>query len=525
MMNRILNILGWLGFVFVAAALVIRFGIPKYEQYAFYLAWAGLFCLLAYMLSQWREFAKLFTRRQARYGTLTVVSVLVVLGILVAINYIGKRQNKRWDFTESGQFTLSDQSRNILSKLDSPLNITVFAQEPSFPDFRDRLSEYQYASKQVTTEYIDPDKKPTVAQQNNIQSYGTMVFNYKGRSERTTSNTEQDITNTIIKVVTGKQKKVYFTAGHGEKDTTASDRSGYSAIAQALTGDNYTSDKVVLAQTGSVPDDASVVIVAGPTNDFLPPEIEALKTYLGKNGKLLLMLDPSARPTDKPLTNLIALAHDWGIDVGNDIVVDASGMGQLLGTDASVPVAASYPSHPIVDRFNVLTAYPLARSATPVSGGVNNHTAQSFVQSSPRSWAETDLKSLAAGKVDLETAKGDKEGPVSLAAAVSFAPPDDPSKPEEAGASKPETRVVVFGDSDFATNAALGIQGNRDLFLNSVGWLSQQEGLISIRAKEPTDRRVTMTATQQTNIKMLSLFGIPLIIFGMGIYNWRRRRA
>jgi ABC-type uncharacterized transport system involved in gliding motility auxiliary subunit len=157
---------------------------------------------------------------------------------------------------------------------------------------------------------------------------------------------------------------------------------------------------------------------------------------------------------------------------------------------------------------------------------VNNRTAQSFVQSSPRSWAETDLKSLfTSGKVELEVAKGDKAGPISLAAAVSFAAPSDPAKPDEPGVPKPEARVVVFGDSDFATNAALGVQGNRDLFLNTIGWLSQQENLISIRTKEASDRRITMTAAVQTNIKLVSLFGIPLAIFAMGIYSWRRRRA
>ena len=134
------------------------------------------------------------------------------------------------------------------------------------------------------------------------------------------------------------------------------------------------------------------MVVAGPQIDFFPPEIEALKTYLNKNGKLLLMLDPPDKADSQPLTSLIALAHDWGIDVGNNIVVDASGMGRLIGTDASVPVAATYPPHPITERFNLLTAFPLARSVTPVTGGVNGHTAQTFVETSPRSWAEADIK-------------------------------------------------------------------------------------------------------------------------------------
>jgi ABC-type uncharacterized transport system involved in gliding motility auxiliary subunit len=215
------------------------------------------------------------------------------------------------------------------------------------------------------------------------------------------------------------------------------------------------------------------------------------------------------------------------MDAGNDIVVDVSGMGRLLGTDASVPVAASYPSHPITQRFSFLTAFPLARSVVPVSGGVNSHIAQTFVETSPKSWAEADIKSLlTTGQVSFDASKGDKQGPISIAAATSAAPPAaaDPSKPADASAPKPETRVAVIGDSDFAANGTLGIQGNRDLFLNIIGWLSQQENLISIRPKEADDRRITVTAAQQQNITLLALFGIPGFIFGTGVYTWWRRR-
>ena len=511
--------------VFVAVA--IRFGYPAKEQWAYYLAWGGLVCVLLYTLGQWREIAKVFSRRQARYGTLAGVSVLVVLGILIAINYIGSRQNKRWDLTANKQFSLSDQTKGIVAKLDAPMQMMVFAQEPEFQRYRDKLNEYQYASKQVTTEYVDPDKKPTIAKQNQIQQYGTIVINYKGRTERVTTDNEQDVTNAIIKVVSGQQKKIYFTQGHGERDKDGSERDGYNAIAAALGRENYTLEKLVLAQQGAVPDDASVVIVAGPKIDFFPNEIDALKKYLDKQGKLLLMIDPPDKPDSPPVTNLIALAHDWGVDLGNDIVVDVSGMGRLIGTDASVPVVASYPSHAVTKNgsFSFLTAYPMARSATPVSGGVNGHTAQAFLETGPRSWAETDTKALlTTGQVKFDENK-DKKGPVTIGSAVSAAAAAPPTaKPEDASAPKPETRVAVVGDSDFAANGGLGIQGNRDLFMNTVGWLSQQENLISIRPKDADDRRVTLTATQQANLNWLSLLVIPGFIFATGVYTWWRRR-
>ena len=174
----------------------------------------------------------------------------------------------------------------------------------------------------------------------------------------------------------------------------------------------------------------------------------------------------------------------------------------------------------------MITAFPLARSVTAVSGGVNGHTAQAFVETGPNSWAETDIKGLlASGQAGLDEGKGDRKGPIAIGAVATAAvtAPTE-SKPGNADAPKPETRVAVMGDSDFAANNALGIPGNRDLFLNIIGWLSQQENLISIRPKEPDDRRITLTATQQTNIAWISIVIVPGAIFGTGVYAWWRRR-
>jgi ABC-type uncharacterized transport system involved in gliding motility auxiliary subunit len=528
-MKRIFSLISWLGVALVAIALALKFtpALNNYSQHSTKFAIAGLVCVLLYVASEYREIGRLFERRQARYGTLTATSVLVVLAILIALNYIAGKQNKRWDLTTNKQFSLSDQSRNVLQKLDSPLQILVFAKDEEFPSYQDKLKEYEYLSKKVSVEYIDPAKKPAVAKQNNIQQYGTIVFNYKGRSERVTSNSEQDLTNGIIKAVSGQQRKVYFTLGHGEKDTTSSEPDGYNTITAALGRENYTVDKLVLAQQAAVPDDAAVVIVAGPRIDFFPQEVDALKKYLDKGGKLLLELDPPEKADSAPLKNLIDLAHDWGVQAGNNIVVDASGMGRLIGTDASVPVAANYPSHPITQRFNYITAFPLAREVSPVSGGVNGHTAQGFIETSPRSWSETDIKGLlTSGEVTLDEAKGDKKGPITIGAAVSapLANAPAPKPGDDPNAPKPETRVVIVGDSDFASNGVLGVQGNRDLFMNIVGWLSQQENLISIRPKEPDDRRITMTSTVQTDVTILSLLIIPGMVFASGFYAWWRRR-
>jgi ABC-type uncharacterized transport system involved in gliding motility auxiliary subunit len=207
-------------------------------------------------------------------------------------------------------------------------------------------------------------------------------------------------------------------------------------------------------------------------------------------------------------------------------------MGQLLGTDVSVPVASKYDPHPITDRFNLLTAYPLARSVTAAAGGANGRTAQNLVETSARSWAESDIKRLTtSGQVEREIEKGDKPGPISLAAAVSAPAANTPdatpasapgAKPEDT--PKPEARIAVFGDSDFVTNGYLGIPGNRDLFLNTINWLAQQENLISIRPRDPENRGVTMTNELAQRIFLLSIFVIPGLIIAAGVQTWWRRR-
>jgi len=530
MLNRILGLLGWLGTALVFSGVAVRFLRPEMRQVWNGLAIAGLVCVLLYMLSQWREVVRAFRGRQARYGTLSLVSILIVLGILVAINYVAGRQNKRWDLTANQVFSLSDQTRKVLQSLSDPVRLVVFSRDQDFGRFRDRLGEYEYASPKVKVDYVDVDRQPALARQYEVQQYGTIVVEYQGRSERTTSDSEQDITNAIIKATEGKQKKVYFVEGHGEKDPTSADeRSGYNAVSTALGHDNFAVEKLVLAQQRSVPADATVVAVGGPTVDYLPGEVDALRAFLNKGGKLLLMIDPPDRDDSPALTNLISLAREWGFEIGNDVVLDE--MGQMLGTGASAPVAASFPAHPITDRFRLLTAFPLTRSVTAVSGGANGRLAQVIVETSPQSFAKSDLAPLRKGGEVAFNEAQDKKGPIAIAAAVSTPAPEQPpaagdeKAPEAPGPQKKtETRIVVYGDSDFASNGVLGIPGNRDLFLNTVNWLAQQESLIAIRAKEPEDRRVTLTADQQRRTFYLSVLLIPAAVLAAGFFTWWRRR-
>ena len=208
---------------------------------------------------------------------------------MIATNYILSRQNKRWDLTSAQQYSLSDQTRRVLESLESPISILVFGREEEFPRFRDRLDEYAYTSSQVTVEYVDVDRNPVRARQYEIQSYGTIVFDYEGRVERVVSNSEQELTNALIKAVEGEERTVYFSQGHGERDPDSDDRDGYGAVREALRLDNFGIDTVGIAQTGEIPDNASAVIVAGPSTDFLDGETDVLRDYLEQGGKLSLI--------------------------------------------------------------------------------------------------------------------------------------------------------------------------------------------------------------------------------------------
>jgi ABC-type uncharacterized transport system involved in gliding motility auxiliary subunit len=538
MLKRVLGLVGWLGVALVGAALAISQLKPEWQWFRT-LAMAGLACTLLYILSQWRDVARSFSGRNARLGSLAAASVVVVVAILVAINYLAKRHNKRWDWTAAQQYSLSDQTKKVLHGLERPMKVRVFARPEDFNRYRERLDEYQYESKQLNVEYIDPERKPTIANQDKVTQMGTVVLEYDGRTERVTTDTEQALTNGLIKVIQGKQTKLYFIQGHGERSSDDSERTGYSSIAGFLASENFATDKLVLAQQRQIPADASVVVIAGPKEDFFPAEIEALKAYLTKGGKVLFLLDPRERADSPELTNLVALVRDWGIEVGDNVVinvpsdvqlkegeaVDVGALASLPNSDGTFVLAAKYDQHPIVQGFRVLSAYRLVRSITASPSGSNGRTAQNLVETTETSWAETDLKRLtSSGQVAREPSKGDKAGPISIAAAVAApvaqATPPDPKAAQDV----PETRIAVFGDSDFASNGLLGFQGNHNLFMNAVNWLAQQENLISIRPRDPQDRRVTLTARQQSLIRLLAIFVIPGVILAAGVQTWWRRR-
>ena len=288
-----------------------------------------------------------------------------------------------------------------------------------------------------------------------------------------------------------------------------------------LRRDNYMVERLVLAQQKDVPDDATVVVIGGPTTDVLPAEARGARRYLARAGKLMVLMDPASVDSRRPMPNLDALIKEWGVTLGNNVVVDVSG----ATNEPSIAVAATYPIHAITEQFATLTIYPLARTVDPVSGGVNGRTAQTIVETSRGSWAESNLASLrAACRWTRRAATSQARCRLAPRCRRRRRAVGSRASCESSNTQKPETRVVVFGDSDFATNAYAGVPGNPNLFANAINWLAQQEGLIAIRPTEAADRRVTMTPAQQWLALLTSIFVVPGLVFAAGLYTWWRRR-
>jgi ABC-type uncharacterized transport system involved in gliding motility auxiliary subunit len=392
------------------------------------------------------------------------------------------------------------------------------------------LTEYRTVSPHIRYEFIDPDRQPDVAKQNEVTVYGTVqnpysgaqlkfgtvIVAYGGRKEKIEKRSEEvqeeDLTNAIIKVGRSEAKKVYLIQGHGEKDPSDTDRTGYSEAKKTMEAQGYKVESLNLATEGKVPEDAKVLIEAGPTTEPFPQEVQFIKDFLNRgNGGFLLLVDPAPAPSFE------AFLKDWGVKVDNDLVLDVSGVGRLMGAGPSIPLVTSYENHKITDRFKAMTFFPLTRSVEPDKSAPAGTTVESLFKSNPNSWGETNLGSKQASY----DPGSDLKGPLSLAVAAT-----KEIKPASDKAPAVKSRIVVTGTSNFPVNAYFPLQGNGNLFLNMVSWLAQDEDLISIRPKSPEDRRMVLSESQMSMLQLLSVFALPGIALVVGfvvVLNRRRR--
>lgn len=454
--------------------------------------------------------------RSVKYGGNAVTAVLVMLGILVLVNFMANRYNRRFDLTEGDLYSLSDQTVTLLASLDKDVTITAFYREQTQGRFEQLLEVYRYHSDRISYRFVDPDSDPSEANRYDIRSYNTTVIEAGGKEERLTSSIERDLTNAIARVIRDEEKKVYAVTGHGEKQLSNVERDGYSQVREALERANYVvRDTFLLARADSIPHDCSLLLIAGPTQPFLENEVAAIQSYLEAGGAAMVLLDPGVT------TGLADVLSQWGAEVGDDYLVDSGGMGRLFGLDYSMPTVASYGRHPITMKHqNLMTAYLLARSVRR-AGNQPGREVVELAQTSQASWAESDVAALGSPDAELPTydEEEDQRGPIPLAVAVKATPARASMEAEER-----KTRLVVFGDSDFANNQFFSFQGNGDLFLNAASWLMEEGEMIAIREKEQGFRPISLTAGDEQVLFWLSLVLLPAIPLVAGVLVWYRRR-
>jgi ABC-type uncharacterized transport system involved in gliding motility auxiliary subunit len=522
-MGRSASLFGLLGLLFLAFGLGATALVGVSDPYVLLNLVAGGALLLAYLAFGFEDFRSLLGQRSTRYGAGALVYSLLFVALVVGGNYVSARHHHRWDVTEAGVYTLAPQSKKIVESLNDTLDMTAFVEGGQDPQLATLLDSYRYvAPARVRTRLVDPDKEPALVDQMKITALHSVHLQYGKESFVVTNPTEESITNGIIRVAKTSKKTVYFTEGHGEPDIQdQQDPKGYAAARVALEQENYEVKPLMLPSVEDIPADASVVAMVGPARPLTDHELQILDGYLKRGGHLLLLVGP--RQGDERVTKLLA---DWGVKLGNDIVIDRELRlfeGPRLGI---VPISKTYGSHPITQNFRDITMYPQTRTVEPDGSAKKGLQVTGLVKTSATSWAETDVDDVfSKGTASLD--EQDRKGPLTIAAAVSAKLKDLGITPPATDGKVPEeARLVVVGTALFADNQELAQSRlNGDLFLNAVGWLVGQEELVSIRSRSVRASRAELTGNQAVRVFYLSVLIVPQLLIATGIAVWWRRKS
>ncbi|MFQ5894887.1 MAG: GldG family protein [Nitrospinota bacterium] len=506
---------------------------------------AGAALLLLSIYLGYGELRSLLEKRWARAGANVALMVLLVLGIVVVVEALSFNHYKRWDLTKGGIHTLAPQTVAILKRLDAEkkrVRLTAFVREEDRAPVKQVLEKYAYHSSNFTFRFVDPDREPGITKRYEVTSYGTLVLEHGKKEQKIFSVEEEDIVNALLKVITDKKKVVYFAKGHGESDLEDVGKTGYSNARRAIEKENYEVKPLLLARAAKVPEDAAVLVVSGPKKAYLPGELAMVEEYIARGGNALFLLDPPFGGGIEPDANrsMKSFLAKYRVLVGDDVIVDR--LSRLFGADYLMPVVSQYADHKITQDFRAASFWPVARSvdfkeeekkgekpkgAQPAKAKAKKKeqpfTLSGLVLAStgPGSWAETDLAELKRGTAALDEKK-DRKGPVPVGVVVTV---ERKEKPKGARKKKVRSRLVVFGDSDFANNSNLGLSGNLDLFLNTISWLAEEESLISIRPKERGGSPLLITAREGRMAFWFPVVVLPaaVLLAGWGVYYRRRR--
>ncbi len=473
----------------------------------------GMAMTIAAFAGAYRSESSEGSRRTARFGIGAGLSVVAVAAILILLQTLAYRHTSSIDLTSNSRFSLSPQTAKVLGSLEASVHLTAFYKETN-PDrvvLMDLLESFSARNPAVTYVFIDPDREPLIARNYGITRSGIVFVESGQMREELEAANEERLTNAIARVTSGGIKTICFLTGHGEKSVHESGPHGISSFLEALRAENFEVRDIVALGAERIPADCDILILAGPEKDIIKHEQNVILDYLTEGGRALFLLDPMTE-----IANIEGILAAYGILLGNDVIVDR--YGKLLAGNFLTPVVNNYGVHPITDGFRHFSFFPQARSVTAMKDPPATLDVTVIGRTNEGAYSETDMATLLEGQTQFEPSE-DIKGPVDIAvAAVMLSQADSSSR-------APESRIVGFGDSDFAGNSNLRLSGNRDLLLNTVHWLAESEDMISIRPADDLQQPVLLTATQGRFVFWIPVVALPALILlaGAVILTWRKR--
>jgi len=500
--TRVFSILGLIGLLLALTGLV-GFSMPVWLVSS--LEGIALLCLLGYFIVHYQSVKTFSTRRATRLGFTSLLSLLLAMGIVVMVNVLAARHAPQWDLSETHAFTITNQTYQVLNALDRDVTVTVFAHEgsPHFAGYRDLLRTYTAGTARISVTFVDPEREPVMAQKYHVTRIDTAVFESGSQKVYLTEPSEKDITNALLRVSRDHQKRIVFLKGHGEKSLFDQERTGFSRAKDALEKQGYEIQSLSFTEE-TLPSDTTVLVVASPVRSIPDHDQRLIQDYLTKGGRLLLLLDPRTGQ------GLHKLMNGLGLRLGAGILVDER--DHLGRGSPTALLIRTFTAHDITEDFTIPLLLPVSRYLEFDPGLGSQWTFTPLAQTSPKSWAETDL----TNRVPTFDPHQDVKGPFTVAAVLT------PKTPDAKTGRKPA--VVIVGNSVFAGNGYLNYPGNTDFFLHMVAWLADEGELVSIAPKEPAFRPFIPNPSQEQALLFFQVLLLPSFILLMGFSVWRKRR-
>lgn len=464
------------------------------------------------------------------FGLNSATAIGLSICLFAIVNYISYNHHFPVDISSGRFYSVSERSKVVLDQLEGEIDVTIFARQghPAYYDVMNLLDQYAAEQPLINVRRIDPDRDVAgaefVARSYGIDETGVVIFDHGGVSSVVNMGDvfeepaqkhpdvvaaddlifrgEQLFTSAILNIISDERPIAYFIQGHGEGNPFDFDaNSGYSRVAQAIEATNVEVRKLVLGEVQEIPQDCDVLIIAGPSARYSRQEIDLIRAHLDERGNMLFMLQ-SMR--DVGLTDLL---REWGVVLGNDVVIDRS--RTLTGRELFI---TEYEPHPITEKLaGSSSIFYMPRSVEPLqrhgaeAQAADRARVRVLATSSPRGWAETDWH-----QTPMEyNPERDKAGSISVAAAV------ERGLPEDLDARIRPTRMVVFGDASFVSNAGMA-GANMDFFIAALDWLLEREDLISIAPKMVGTKQLVLTGNEIVWLGVSLVFGLPLIFALIG---------